>query len=379
MRSRRMLVVTMLAASSGVLVAQRGTPAPPAPTEAAQLAQGLSLLAQGDTGRAAAVANALLAQYPRSTAVVGFAVDVETTRAGAMTALDTYERWLGARKLDDVYVLRRIARAALRETARAQQPAGVKVAALMALSADDDAEARTELERMAAAATADAATLAPTGNDRVVRLLISELNGMPGSKTRQIDALGNSHNALAIKPLIALLTDPMDVNRSHAADALGRLGGTESIAAIKPLLSDPAFPVQLRAAGALYKMNDMSGLTFLRQLESSEHAGYRLAAAEAMSTTPDAAWQSLVRSLTQDADPTIRAAAARLIAPYDPDLSKTTLDRLQNDDNIAVRELAANTYLETVSGDFVALRRFLRSTDALTRVRAAARILELTR
>jgi HEAT repeat protein len=377
---RRPALALMLIASSLVLQAQRGATPSPAPTEAAQLAQGLNLLAQGDAARAEAIATSLLAQFPASTAVVAFAVDVAAARANAAGALEIYERWLGARRLDEAYVLRRVARAMLRETARGDASPAVKVQALMALAADDDADARAELDRMAADATANTVALAPTGNDRVVRALIVEMNAMPGSKARQIDALGGSHNALAVRPLTTLLSDPMDVNRSHAADALGRLGATDAIPALKPLLADPAFPVQLKAAGALYRMNDLSGITLLRQLESSTEAGYRLAAAEAMSGTPDAAWQALVRALAQDAaDATIRAAAARLIAPYDQALAKVTLERLQSDENIAVRELAANTYIETIAGDFATLRRFLRHSDAMTRVRAAGRILELTR
>jgi hypothetical protein len=46
---------------------------------------------------------------------------------------------------------------------------------------------------------------------------------------------------------------------------------------------------------------------------------------------------------------------------------------------MAMREEAARASIQTVSGDFTTLRRFLRNADQLTAVRAAARILESTR
>lgn len=353
---------------------------PPVPPEAAQIAQGWTRLAQGDSAGAATIASGLLAQYPGNVSVLALAIEADVMRAGSMAALDTYERWLGARKLDDGYALRRVARAALREAVFSHSAGAARIMGLKALAADGDPESRAELEKAAFGGNAqEAMILASTGDVRAVNILIAELNTAKGNKDRQIAALGESRSNLAVKALIALLADPNDINRAAAAEALGKLGSTQAINPLKPLLNDKFFPVHLKAAGALYRLGDMSGIAFLTELQGSEHAGLRLAALEEMSSNPDAAWQNLARSLTQDRQPEIRARAAQLIAPYDPDLAKATLEVVLADENAAVRELAANVYAQRVAGDFATLRRFLRSTDPLIRAEAASRILELTR
>src|SRR5580765_6229183 len=231
MNISRTLVLVSLVASTPTLIAQ--APAPPVAAtsaESGQLAQGFAWLAQGDTARAAELASRLLAEYPGSAAVASFAVDVDLARAGAMAALDTYERWLGSKRLESGYVLRQVARAVLRAAASDQASSSARLEALKALAADDDLEARAELDRaVSAGGSAEAAILATRGDDHAVNLLIAELNSIPGGKARQIDALGASRNPLAIKPLIALLADPMDINRSQAAEALGKLGAQEAI------------------------------------------------------------------------------------------------------------------------------------------------------
>src|SRR5262245_7796281 len=75
--------------------------------EAIQIAQAWALLAQGDSGRAATLAANLLVQYPRNVSILALAIEADVARTGAMAGLDTYERWLGARKLEDGYALRR--------------------------------------------------------------------------------------------------------------------------------------------------------------------------------------------------------------------------------------------------------------------------------
>jgi len=137
--------------------------------------------------------------------------------------------------------------------------------------------------------------------------------------------------------------------------------------------------VKLKAAGALFRMNDSSGLALLTELTQSEHAAIRIAAARELASQPDVAWQALVRNLISDPDPVVRLEAAKLIAPYDQALAKQVVDALMQDGNIAVRQAASGAMVEGIAADFPTLRRLLRSGDILIRVRAAARILELTR
>lgn len=360
-------------------VAGAQTPAPN--SEAAQLSQGWALLERGDAARASTLASSLIAQYPRSEPVLVLALEADLARGGSGAALETYERWLGKKTVDAPYALRRVARALLRETGgNRQDPA--RVDALKYLAGDGDPAAAADLMQTAARggdSDTETAALAAAGSDQAVQILIAELKNQPGRRPTIIDALAASHNRLAIRPLMDLLADPNMTTRAAAADALGKLGATEAIDKLKPLLADPEFTVHLMAAGALYRLQDPSGSAFLHQLAGSEIGAMRIVAAEAMAGNPDPTWRDLVRTLTTDPQPSVRLTAARLLAPFEPENSKAVLELLLTDENANVRAAAAKIYLENVAADFGTLRRFMRSADSLARVRAAARVLELTR
>ena len=72
---------------------------PPAAStqEAAALAQGWVLLAEGKFEEASRTARSLSARFPRSVSAFALLIDSEIAVGGAMTALGTYESWLGAR------------------------------------------------------------------------------------------------------------------------------------------------------------------------------------------------------------------------------------------------------------------------------------------
>jgi HEAT repeat protein len=350
-----------------------------AAARAARLAEGWASLGKGDVAAASRIAWQELGRDPANVGALSLAVEADLAK-GATAALATYEKWLGSRRVDSPYILRRLSRVTLVE-ARGKQPnAAARLEALRALAADGDAAAAAELEQaLASNRLAETRVLASLGSERAVKQLIAQLASMPGSKTPLIDALGQSKSKLAIPPLTPLLSDPNDLNRATAAEALSRLGATEAIPQIQAMLNDPVFTVKLKAAGALVRLNDASGLPFLNELMSSEHAGIRLAAAQELESRPDAAWQGLVRSLTSDPDPLVRVQAARLIAPYDLPLANTVLDGLMRDSNPAIREAASGVLVERVASDFASLRALLHSGDLMVRVKAAARVLELTR
>jgi HEAT repeat protein len=367
---------TLTLGTAGIAQAQDQTRA-----EASILADGWALLAKGDAAGAGVVAAQQLVRNQNSTGALALAVEAEIAQGGSSRGLSAYEKWLGIKRLDDAYVLRRIARVLLVEASGAKQSnVTARLEALRQLAADGDLAASATLEQAATSnGFGEARALASLGNERAVDQLIVQLNAMPGSKGPIIDALGNSGSKKAIAPLKALLTDPNDLNRASAADALGRLEATDTIPQIKPLLKDPVFIVKLKAAGALYRMNDQSGLSILMDTAASEHAAIRVAAAREMASQPDAAWQALVRSLANDSDPTVRLEVARLIAPYDLILANTILDALMRDSNIGVREAASGILVERVAADLATLRGLLKSGDLTVRVKAAGRLLELTR
>src|SRR5512145_2945513 len=111
--------VLMFAAWAGAF-----TQAPPMPPsairadEATALANGWTVLTQGNHAEAAQLAAQVLARNPRSIPALSLAIEADIARAGAATALAAYESWLGTRTLEEPGILRRIARATLQEFAR---------------------------------------------------------------------------------------------------------------------------------------------------------------------------------------------------------------------------------------------------------------------
>lgn len=335
--------------------------------ETAAVARGWEMLAKGDAAAASTLAGDLLKKYPASAAVLVLAIDAAAAQSGALAALGVYERWLGSRTLEDGYVLRRVARALLREIARNHADRARSLEAIEALIRDGNA---------------DAASLLPskesTGNQQTVDSLIAESKEPGPGRRMAILALAKSGSSQAITPLTALLKDPDPVVRAATAEALGALSAEQAIPSLKSLLDDPVFHVRVAAATALATLKDPSGIGWLRPLLASEHAGVRVGAAAALKNEADADWLFVVRGLTKETDPEIRRQAAELVAPHDPELARATLEPLLNDPNPALRQAAADSYA-TATADFAVLRRFLRSADAGTQVRAADRMLSLTR
>jgi HEAT repeat protein len=346
--------------------------------EATALAQGWAFLAQGLVQEAAARASWVLAGNPRSGAALILAVEVEIARAGPLAGLDQYERWLGRRTMEEPAVLRRLARATLREVAAQQQDPTARIEALRGLTDEGEAGAAGELAQAASkGGSAETRALASLGDERAVKVLIAELNTRPDRVTT-IDALGASGSHLAVAPLVERLEDPRPEVRGAAVAALGKLGDPKLVPRITPMLSDGNAYVRVKAAGALFRLHDYTGLPMLQELMLDPSPASRLAAAEATASSPDASWIALVRELTGAPEPEIRAAAGRLIAPYDPELSLRVLESLAADQNPAIREMASRGLGEVVTSDLTTLRRLMRTTDRLTRVRAAVRVLALT-
>jgi hypothetical protein len=346
---------------------------------ATMLAEGWAALAAGDVAKAARSAESAMTESPRSAAGVALAVEVHIARGDSSAGLDVYERWLAGRKVDAPYVLRRVAHGYLRSAAgQRQHPRRLEAA--KALAADGDTTAAADLMRGAAAGGhTEAALLATLGDPRGVEILIGELRAGNGSKLATIDALVQSRSKLAVAPLKELLGDAREDHRAAAADALGRLGATEAIPNLKALLKEPQFPVRMAAAAALYRLEDYSGFDLLQQLLSSEHPAVRLSVAEVMAVRPGPEWLAIVRRVAEEGDETVRLRAARLLAPYDLETAASILRQLSASENPAVREEAGRLFIGNVATDFAALRAQLRSRDALTALRAADRLLELTR
>jgi HEAT repeat protein len=367
--------VLMLAAASASAQSKSGVP-----VETVQVAAGWTALSQGDASRAVTIASGLLAQKPRSRPALVLLVTAATTRGGWVEGLAAYEQWLGARRLDDAYTLRTIALALLQAAAADRAAPSGQREAIRALAAEGDTETLLAIARSASTGGPfETQLLAELGSEPAVKTLVAQLKSGQGSRLMLVEALASSRSPIAVAPLQDLLRDVNPDVRAAAADALGKLGAEETAEALRPLLGDQVFSVRFAAASALAGFHDESGLALLHELEGSEHAMVRVSALEALSVDPNPAWVSSVVSLLQDLDPQVRLAAAKLVAPHDLAAAQRAIDELQSDSNLAIREAASQVFIEKLATDFAVLRRLLHSTDVVSRVRAAGRILALTR
>jgi HEAT repeat protein len=346
-------------------------------TDAILLTNGWALLSQGLVDDAYRKAEEIVARDPRSSAGLSLLLEVELARGGVPQALQSYERWLGSRGLEEPGALRRLAVALLTEAGRQRRDHFIRQQAILALA--QGGEPTAGFDAGESGLPADLATAAEIGDRRATAQLSAELARQSPDKVSILEALGKSRQLSAAAAIAAQLTDPREEVRAAAVDALANLRAEAYRTQLTQALRDSSSYVRTRAARALFQMGDMAGLPLLQQLAASDSAESRLIAAEAMATSPDRDWQALVRSLLGAPEPEVRAGAARLIAPHDPALAKSVLDALMQDSNIAIRELAGRSLAEALNADDLpSLKRLMKSSDALTRIRAAGAILKAT-
>jgi HEAT repeat protein len=348
--------------------------------EASQVATGWVLVTEGKPAEAAQLATQVLARNPRSVPALTLLIEADIARGGSTTALASYESWLGTRTLEEPSILRRIARALLYEYARQERDIAARAESLKALVAEGDADALSVMRESArGSGENDVRTLAALGDAEAIDRVVEQLKTIQGLKLREIRVLGESRSPRAAAPLVAVLSDPRPENRAQAADALGRIDRPDVIPHLKALLSDPHGQVRLSAAGALFRLGDVSGEAMIRELAVSQNVADRRTAALLLASRPDETWKALVRELTTVSDSVVRLDAARLLADHDPELARSVFETLRNDENLAIREETELTLAQGPLMGFSSLRQFIRTGSGLVKVRAAARLLVMTR
>jgi HEAT repeat protein len=388
------IAIALIAATAAarVVSAQQPLPAPPLPqstapaistlsaAEQADVAAAWTLIAQGRFGDAAVTAQRLASAHPRSTAVLLLGVEAAAGGTSALSALDFYEQWLGARTMEEPGALRVVAHASLAEAARQATDPVVRLEALKALVRDGSVEAAQLLFAAASAGkVGELRALASVGNPDAVDRIVARMKAISGPKVTEIMTLRESHSLRAAPALIEVLADPLPENRRSAAEALGVLGAKEAVPRLLPLLQDPK--VQFSAAGALYRLGNYSGEALLKGPDGAQspHASVRRSAALLLASRPDEAWKALVRGLLTHADPSFRLDAARLLAPYEPETSAPVLAILARDPNVELRDEASLALVELPSTPILTLRQMLRGGTPRVKVGAADRLLALTR
>lgn len=349
-------------------------------SEAAAFAQYWVLIAEGKFDEASRGVGALVARYPRSVGALNLLVEVDIAKGGALAALTSYETWLASRELEEPGVLRRIARAVLYEWARQMGDTTSRTEALLVLAGDGDQDAAGVIAALRQTNTEAATRLAARmGDSAGIEIVAERVRRETGLKLRDLQALAESRSPRAVAVLAEILKDPLPENRAAAADALGQIGGVEAENALRPALNDPHGLVRISVSAALFRMGNFSGAGILREMAASEHASVRRTAAMHMASQPDEEWKNLVRSLLGDEDPTVRLDAALMLAPHDKAAAQPVLDALRNDANPAIREATQLAEADQSTASIPTLRGLMRRGDGVTRVRAAARVLALTR
>ena len=368
-------------AGPGVMHAQapapRTAPGAIAPAESAAIAQGWALLVQGNLAGADGAAREVLRLYPLNPSSIALAVEAAMARQGWRAGLDTYDQWVGARSVDNLYAIRRIARSVLFEALTTSVDADLQLDVVNALALDGE-NVQMLLQNTQGPAGADPRARAAAGDPKAIAALAAGIDN-EGDRVGAIKALGRSRNAAAIAPLVGMLGHQRSELRAAAAAGLGDLNARNAVPQLRQMLKDEQLLPRMAAAGSLMRLGDTSAATLVREWLSSDVADVRLEAARITASNPDGSWTAHVRQLLQDPDPMIRIGAARLLGEQDPSTARWALQSLTNDSNLAIREEALRVMPEVVGGDFAELRRFLRAADADIRIRAALRIVQLTR
>jgi HEAT repeat protein len=349
--------------------------------EAILLTNGWALMAEGRPQEASARAAKVLAAYPRSAAGIALAVEAEIASGGFTAGYARYESWLGQRLMEEPSIVRRLAVASLWATALDERAEEARVEALRALANDRDEAAHQLLSNAALkGGMPELRVLASRGNDFAVKALASDLEKGGVNPVASIEALAASGSELAVPVLVKRLRDPSPEVRGAAVEGLGKLARSYLlIDQIKPSLQDPVSFVRVRAAAALFGLGDQSGVDLLQKLLAEDSSMSRLVALQSMASLPDPQWQDQVRRLTSASEPEIRVGAAKLLLPHDPETARRVLEAAVNDPNPAIREMAGDLGVDVPATDLRTLRYLLRSTAALARTRAAARILTTLR
>lgn len=380
----------------GTLTEAQQRPAPGTGTAAASpvdagitdISRGWAALQAGHPDQADAAAARLLQRGVRRHDALSLMIEARVQAGRIDAALDGYERWLRTVPQEDVFLLQPIARGRLRLDAQ-DADAGIRVAALQALSSVGDATATAALRGMAGTPSgteADAA-LADSGDAAAAERLASYVSqaGPRADLSAPIDALVRGKATQAAPQIAAALDASRPLpTRIAAARALGQLNAMEAIPQLRTALQDPDPPVRMAAAAALSRLGDQSGATLLQQMQNSPVPDIRLMAVEdSVAREPAGTWVAVANQVMDGPDPLARLDAASLLARYsaDPARGYQVLTQALADPAPAVRFVAAQELRDIpprlLGSDLPTLRRLLRDPERRVRIAAAGALLRL--
>jgi HEAT repeat protein len=344
------------------------------PSDLAAISAGWSALASGRADAAIRAASDVLARRPWDHRALQLKIDAESWSA-PNAALDTYERWLGARGPEDLGLLASIAEGVLRQLAASADP-DLKREATEYLAGRGAASSGT------GAYAADAA--AARGGDAAAldRLRTAATAPLPPDKTAVARALVDAGPS-AVPILMPMLTAPAGPTRAAAAASLGKLNARDAEPALLEALKDQDPFVRFSATVALARLGNAQGQQGVRQMLESPVADIRLMAADAWEGQ-NGPWVAAITPLLSDANGVTRLRAAALLAPVDPEAARRTLNEALSDPNPVIRTETARTLAQVSAGgvpvaDTATLRQLLRSEDPWSKLYGAEGILAAVR
>jgi HEAT repeat protein len=296
------------------------------------LSNGWAALAAGRADAAVRAADDVLTRRPWDHRALQLKIDAQSS-SSPNAALDTYERWLGARGPEDLGLLAPIAEGVLRQLA----------------SGGDPALKREAEEQLSAAA--------------------------PGSST------GRDSGPSSVAALLAALKAPAGPTRAGAAASLGKLKAKEAEPALLEAMQDQDPFVRFSATVALARLGNAQGQQGVQEMLQSPVPDIRLMAAEAWDGN-NGPWVAAITPLLTDLNGVTRLRAAALLAPVDPEAARRTLTAALDDPNPAVRSETARTMAQIArdgAADAATLRKLMRSEDPRTRLYSAGGILAAVR
>jgi hypothetical protein len=340
------------------------------------------MLERGDAAKAIALVDPILARQPGHPQAAAVKVDALIGLGKVTGALDAYDAWFGAVKIEDSAMLSRIAVAEL-ETLQAESL--LQTDALAALSVHPGprgARARTQLTELAtanppssrswpatvalcrlgdaaAAKRAAQAYRESTGSGRVTALDAVIAAGGPGAEAILRDALGvrdamiqsTAADGAATLQLKGLVPDLQQATKTGelfarftAAVALAHLGATGGEALIEAGAASPAQDARLRVAGARKARGDKGWIDAARSLLTSDDVAVRYQAAGMLLEVDRPAAVKVLQTGTQDPNPAVRTLVADVVTK-DPGTPTAELRRLLRDGVPRVRLSAAAAIL----------------------------------
>ena len=340
------------------------------------------LLERGDAAKAIALVDPVLAKQPGHPQATAVKVDALLGLGERTRALDTYDAWHGAVKLEDTTLLSRIAVAELEAL---QAESLLHIDALAALSVQQGprgTRARTQLTELAtanppssrswpaivalcrlgdeaAAKRAAQAYRESTGSGRVTALEAVIAAGGPGAEAILRDALGvrdamvqsTAADGAATLKLKGLVPDLQQVAKTGelfarftAAVALAHLGATGGETLLDAGAKSPAQDARLRVAGARKARGDRGWIEAAKPLLASDDVAVRYQAAAMLIEADRPAAIKVLQTGTQDPNPAVRTLVADVVTK-DPGTPIAELRRLLRDGVPRVRLSAAAAIL----------------------------------